>query len=86
MSSDPTGGPAFPTLVISGEDLAIHSDYIGMSLRDYFAGQAFQTGLIDMDRRGILKHDDHAGWNAAYRAIAKASYEAADAMLAARNP
>jgi hypothetical protein len=79
------GGPAFPTewtntgdqnrtapngvVVAPGETVQLH----GMSLRDWFAGQAMQ-GLI-ADTEYPLDHDG----------LAKAAYDIAGAMLEARK-
>ena len=79
------GGPAFPW----------HSDgmaeqYLptqGMSLRDYFAGQALQAIITGMGREWPTTEDfytDHAAENC-YQVTATDAYAAADAMLAART-
>lgn len=60
------GGAAFPVATIDG----FSQD--GMSLRDWFAGQAL-AGM--MARHGITSPDD----------VAQASYRIADAMIAARQ-
>ena len=59
------GGPAFPLKA------PLTSDYLGMSLRDYFATAALQ-GLIA--HKGFYPTDGAAD-----------CYKAADAMLAARD-
>lgn len=64
MSKINDGGPAFP-----GEN-EVHF-FEGMSLRDWFAGQAMA---------GVLANE---GWS---RDIATIAYATADAMLAAREP
>ena len=69
MSTIETGGPAFPLQSI-GPDFA--PGYAGMTLRDYFAAKAMQ-GLIV----GVIR--PRADYNA------RAAYEIADAMLAARK-
>ena len=63
------GGPAFPR---AGSDYVKAQE--GMSLRDWFAGQVLQ-GLASNEER----------WVSANEVIAKACYEAADAMLQARS-
>ena len=64
------GGPAFPTGVASDA---------GMSLRDYFAGQAL-IGILGSHVRGGVDVDlDDVG------AVAEAAYRYADAMLKARK-
>jgi len=70
MSDEPKdGGPAFPSAADTAEGHQM-KDY-GMSLRDWFAGQA----LAGMD------HDDD---NLDRWALAKAAYNIADAMLVVR--
>lgn len=76
MSERDDGGPAFPTMTDGGYARG------GMSLRDWFAGQALPAVLMDTaqvkavaDRMGICLTD----------AIAEVSYEVADAMLAERK-
>ena len=59
------GGPAFPS---------DRAGQVGMSLRDWFAGQVLQ-GLASNEER----------WVSANEVIAKACYEAADEMLKARS-
>jgi hypothetical protein len=76
-----TGGPAFPTprFTMDGEGrvlgFSISTD--GMSLRDYFAGQAMQTmvqgkGAANLEQGG-------------YTAVSMMAYRMADAMLKARE-
>lgn len=67
MSKNNDGGPAFPSTDAKG----FVSD--GMSLRDYFAGQALTGMLADASRSGSVEHyvDD--------------AYSIADAMLAERQ-
>jgi hypothetical protein len=62
-----TGGPAFPTTNYS----AVYSE--GMTLRDYFAGQALASVNL-----GIGVSDEY------YRKTANHCYAMADAMLKAR--
>lgn len=72
MTQPNDGGPAFPQDLQGrrGDD----PQYQGMSLRDWFAGQVLQ-GLASNEER----------WVSANEVIAKACYEAADAMLKARS-
>jgi hypothetical protein len=63
-----TGGPAFPTTNYSAE----YSE--GLSLRDYFAGQAMAAVNL-----GIGVSDEY------YRKTAKHCYAVADAMLKERE-
>lgn len=75
-SDDKDGGPAFPTIhgyVDSFGSLKQRSE--GLSLRDYFAGQAL-VGLKDLVR-------DDCGWNP--DDYAKDAFSLADAMIAARK-
>lgn len=62
------GGPAFPAW-----------DRGGMSLRDYFAGQAL-PGLVTCEPVA-----DEADSDAPARQVAKDAYRIADAMLAERD-
>ena len=66
-----TGGPAFPN---QQDNSPAGSDYDGMTLRDWFAGQAL-AGLA----RG------HSEYLTPPRDIAYDCYELADAMLAQRE-
>lgn len=68
MTTINNGGPAFPVVCENG--LGHISD--GMTLRDYFAGQALQ---------GLLSREKPFSFDAA----AEKSYELADAMLSARE-
>lgn len=68
MSGREDGGPAFPLVLPATE-------YNGMSLRDYFAGQVIgRLGRFSGDFRGI--NPDR---------IARGAYEIADAMLTVRQ-
>ena len=69
-NTNTNGGPAFPVY----DD---HGRYVnggGMTLRDYFAGRAMQSYLLDKDRDSFT-----------FEQWAQASYEMADAMLKARE-
>lgn len=69
------GGAAFPHMMAEG-----HRDYAGgMTLRDYFAGQA----LASIPNRSW---DDVGDGYVLVKAWAKCAYAVADAMLAARIP
>ena len=59
------GGPAFPLNLPS-------THYYGMSLRDYFAGQALAGMTADTHNSSTV--------------VAAAAYQYADAMLKARGP
>lgn len=96
--SEQDGGPAFPT-VTSRDELTedryrtIHESEHGMSLRDYFAGQAL-AGLTANEHfisylRGWHKGNDIDGDPdevniAGHKSMARQAYEAADAMLKER--
>lgn len=66
------GGPAYPVQSIYVEDQDTNSR--GMSLRDYFAGQAIQALLREANPKDGMWHLE-----------ANAAYEIADAMLKARK-
>lgn len=68
------GGPAFPTVEIT-HPLTV---YPGMSLRDWFAGQAL-AGILAGGFANTIPHDDISGGNQA----AGFAYMYADAMLSA---
>lgn len=86
MSSQIDGGPAFPRAPFDVNDYTGDGSP-GMSLRDWFAGQAL-AGIManperwrDIQRRydkGEMTYDDASKSNAAK------AYSIADAMLAAR--
>lgn len=79
MPNHDDGGPAFPA---SPEIMRINDDntitplgYRGMSLRDYFAGQAL----------AFLAHPARVGVTFDPKGDAEFAYAVADAMLAARS-
>ena len=77
MSTIKDGGPAFPVHSVSwkekGEDCVAIGTH-GMTLRDYFAGQAL-AGLSAQTAFATEPSETLASW----------SYQQADAMLAARK-
>lgn len=77
MNNDKTGGPAFP--VPNDANL---NEQEGMTLRDYFAGQAL-TGAISACVEAAKAAQDVAEGDE--KVIAAFAYEIADAMLAARD-
>ena len=80
MSTDTnTGGPAFPITEwhLSGKT---HSDWRGMTLRDYFAAEAMHA-LIDSS----AGHYGVVGVNEYEHRCAAEAYKVADAMLKARE-
>lgn len=68
-----TGGPAFPLQAV-GPQGEPYSPEVGMTLRDYFAGQALA---------GLLAHPQ--GPAGEWERSAKDAYNAADAMITARE-
>lgn len=68
------GGPAFPITEANGAN----SGDMGMSLRDYFAAKALQSGWLRNTDIGY-------GGMTSPQIMATACYEIADAMLAARK-
>jgi hypothetical protein len=73
LSWDDQGGAAFP--IDTNDSSPLHAE-TGMSLRDWFAGQAITTMISKCE-------DRDGGWDAG--AVAAGCYLLADAMLAARN-
>lgn len=73
MAAKDDGGPAFPATEANG----CNSGVWGMSLRDWFAGQAMSGWLADPAVR-VADADDA-------RTHAERCYLIADAMLAARS-
>jgi hypothetical protein len=68
MSTINDGGPAFPVVVPSEGAVWEY----GMTLRDWFAGQALMGMMLGARRGGAMM-------------LARECYEMADAMLAARE-
>ncbi|EPG7935802.1 hypothetical protein WJC97_005321 [Klebsiella pneumoniae] len=69
MSKENNGGPAYPT-----------QGYEGLTLRDYFAGQAMQGWLAsypESEQHPVATHRENM--------VAELSYMMADAMLKARE-
>jgi hypothetical protein len=73
--------PAFPfqPVTLQGEP---NSPEYGMTLRDWFAGQAFGAAMGQAENLGEVGADVRAD---AFKQLAGIIYEAADAMLAARE-
>lgn len=92
MSTPPDGGPAFPTRYPANDPRS--SGFFteeGMSLRDWFAGQALQgwlsgpcqgDALDDFDRSDA---DTEIAFRQHQNLVGKACYGYADAMLEARK-
>lgn len=73
------GGYAFPTIEHSRDPQNLgFGGYPGMTLRDYFAGQAL-VGLLT-----VCTRDDHPG-ESYLNYVSRLAYENADAMLRARK-
>ncbi len=70
MSDTLTGGPAFP----AGNEANMNGT-MGMTLRDYFAGQALCGISSDVTATDHMKHEAMAKW----------AYKQADAMLDERD-
>lgn len=66
MSDTNDGGPAFPVRLLDGQELVCEGEGDGMSLRDWFAGQAlagilasgFSEGLAGADSNIAYFYDD----------------------------
>ena len=72
------GGPAFPVPRQNfGHGVTLECEHMGLTLRDWFAGQALGD-VITCCQRGFIAASGP-------KAIAQTAYEIADAMLAARN-
>lgn len=71
------GGPAFPCMVFSGDDHNSPEYSNGMTLRDWFAGQALAGLNASMSADGYPTENDAD-------AYAECAYRQADAMLAER--
>ncbi len=88
MKQDNDGGPAFPSGELKFDDgdckTAIHN---GMSLRDWFAGQALVGLAADDDQPMELRKDETAdeARRRVWSGVAKVAYIIADAMIAARE-
>lgn len=76
MSAKDNGGPAFPNPALADENYKPQPGDEGMTLRDWFAGQAL-AGMSHVLNEGDVEWVKQRG--------AKAAYDMADAMLAARG-
>jgi hypothetical protein len=81
------GGPAFPFIwydTNSIGDIVPRESFAGMSLRDWFAGQALLGFFSSLNFHGDLfeKYKKSESWD---KKIALLSYEVADAMLKERE-
>jgi hypothetical protein len=78
-----TGGPAFPNVPTGAGDRWSEWD-TGMTLRDWFAGQALAGMVTRPFERANPDYVEESG--SVCDAFARQAYEFADAMLAARQP
>lgn len=75
MAEDKTGGPAFPIPYGFSVEQGMISCDVGMTLRDWFAGQAMQ---------GVLSSLAPGEWMS-YGDASEHAYRFADAMIRERN-
>ena len=73
------GGPAFPSDLLINGSVTARKPYDGMSLRDWFAGQALPPIMVLCAADTRLKNETHA------QMFARKAWDAADAMIAARE-
>ena len=91
MSKQNDGGPAFPRPQGPCVDGGCSQEQVGMSLRDWFAGQVLMgmqsSGLADTAYRGVVAKGANKKKASAVAAeiMSALSYQLADAMLAAKN-
>jgi uncharacterized protein YodC (DUF2158 family) len=89
MSTKPNdGGPAFPrSAVLNHDGTTYHNSADGMTLRDWFAGQALAGTTFHWGELATyLKHAGAMHDAASVRQfMAGAAYAQADAMIAERN-
>jgi len=71
-----TGGPAFPVSSVKGQTGVSYAGAFGMTLIDYFAGQALPAAIQ------VLENHDGPFTNGDYASMA---YQIAEAMLAERK-
>lgn len=76
MSAHLDGGPAYPAPATPKTDMHGYDVTSGMSLRDWFAGQALS---------GFIACNDETIGRMSYAEIAERSFGFADAMLKARE-
>jgi hypothetical protein len=77
MSNKPTGGPAFPRSGVKDGYGKVVGDESGMTLRDWFAGQAL-AGFCS-------GHDANGSWTWDAKEAAISAYAMADAMMESRK-
>lgn len=89
------GGPAFPAAIAITEAGDVYHGYDGMTLRDWFAGQAILTAYNDLraDERDETRRTLNSGkellpFSDVYTHpdhIAEVAYDIADSMIVERN-
>ena len=81
MTHNTDGGPAFPGTTSQPNERGVYYPvhHQGMSLRDYFAGQALAGMMANCDGTGMN------GWLGVQDLAAHYAYQQADAMIAARS-
>ncbi|PZU22455.1 MAG: hypothetical protein DI589_11205 [Shinella sp.] len=83
MSKIDTGGPAFPLVTWKSPDgMCVELSHNGMTLRDYFAGQAMQVLIGQIDGGDVETAKDIAEL---IKTASKLSYVVAGAMIVARK-
>lgn len=75
------GGPAFPYNELSQQTGGVYAQHAGMSLRDWFAGQAL-AGIVGTNYDWFTS--DSADYGSRVHSAAHFAYSLADAMIAAR--
>ena len=74
------GGPAFPReAYVNPNGVVVHAGCQGMTLRDWFAGQALAALYRQSFMPGVILREDYEQWS---RELAAVSYIVADAMIA----
>ncbi len=77
MKNNKDGGPAFPMFVSDVIANDIPNISVDISLRDYFAAKAMQSGILRWGGKGDMF--DEA--SITHKTLCKQSYQIADAML-----
>lgn len=80
MTTKKDGGPAFPRLTKPVTDWSLEDVTSGMSLRDWFAGQCMRDTFAALAASGEHNLNEYQ-----LQRCARASYLAADAMIAERS-
>jgi hypothetical protein len=82
MTDRDTGGPAFPEMIAIDVSGDVHRGFSGMTMRDYFAGQAPKMPEQWWED---YRADHETGHGSYAAAIAEWNYHYADAMLKERS-